>query len=330
MRQTSILEAAMSVLRLPAVALIFILVLASQTGTAQPYPTKPIRIVTVEPGGSADFVARLVALALSERLGQPVIVENRGGTGVLAIEIVAKAPADGYTLLSYSSTLWNLALLQRVSYDPVKDFAPITIAANSPNILVIGSTVPAASVKELIALAKAKPGTLNYGSGGTGSATHIAGELFKSMAGLDIVRVAYKGGAPALNALLAGQIQLFFATAASVAPHVKSNRLKALAVTSAQPSALAPGLPTVAASGLPGYESGAIYCVFAPARTSSAIIKRLNHDIVNVFQRTDVKEKFVAAGADIVASSPEQLAAVRKADMEKMRKLFKDAGFNTE
>ncbi len=306
--------------------------LAAGAGVAsgQDYPNKPVRMVTAAPGAAGDFVARVVALGLTDSWGQQVIVENRGGSGVIPIEIVAKALPDGYTLLVFGSTLWLLPFIQKVSYNPVGDFSPITLAAVTPLLLVVPPSLPVKSITELIALAKSKPGELNYASGISGSATHLPAELFKAMAGVNIVRVAYKGGAPAISALIGGEVQVMFATASGAGPHVNSGRLRALAVTSAQPSALFPGLPTVAASGLPGYDAASIMCIFAPAKTPAALVGRLNREIVRVLNKADVKERFIKAGSEVVASSPGQLAASMKSDMATMGKVIKDAGIRAQ
>jgi tripartite-type tricarboxylate transporter receptor subunit TctC len=300
--------------------------------SGQNYPVKPIRLVTAEPGGGNDLAARLIVQGLGGSLGQPMIVDNRGGAGgIIAADIVAKAQPDGYTLLLYANNIWIIPLLQsQAPFDAMRDFAPITWAARSPNIMVVHPALPVKSVADLIAHARARPGELNYGSGGTGSSTHLAVELLKSMAGIDIVRVPFKGNAPALNAVFAGEVQLMIATAGTVAPHLKSGRLRALAVTSAQPSPLAPGLPTIAASGLPGYESIQIYGVFAPGRAAATIVKRLNEEIVRVLGRADVKEKFLAAGVEPVGSTPQQLAATIKSEIARMSKVIKDAGIREE
>ena len=300
------------------------------TGSGQVFPTKPIRLFTTEAGGGADFVARLVAQGLSSALGQPVIVENRGG-GVVAGEIVAKAPPDGYTIL-LQGTAFLLAPFLRSSapFDPVRDFAPITLADRSPNVLVVHPSLPIRSVKELIALAKARPGALNYASGSTGASPHLAAELFNSMAGVKIVRVNYRGTAPALNDLIAGEVQLMFATAGAGTPHVKSGRLKALAVTSAQPSALAPGLPTVAATGLPNYESVSLHVIFAPAKTPAPVINQLNQHMVRVLKTPETKERFLAVGVESVGSSPDELAATVKTEVTKWGKVIKEAGIKPE
>jgi len=307
--------------------------LGAGTGVGEGYPSKPIRMVTAEIGGGVDFTARLLAQGgLSERLGQQVIVDNRGGAGgAIAAEIVIKAPPDGHTLLLYASSIWFLPLLRRnVPFDPVRDLAPITCAARAPNLFVVHPGVPVASVKELIALAKARPGELNYGSGGTGSSAHLAAELFKAAAGVDIVRIPYKGTGPALNDLLAGRLNMMFGTAGALSSHVRTGRLRALAVTSAQPSELAPGLPTMAASGLPGYESTSIYGVFGPPRMPAAVIRRLNQEMVSILGRPDVKEKFLFNGMEPVGSSPAELAAMRDSEMARVGKLIKAAGIREE
>jgi len=306
--------------------------LAVPATPAQNYPTKPIRLVTAEAGGGNDFAARLIVQGLAGSLGQNMVIDNRGGAGgSIAAEIVAKARPDGYTLLLYANNIWLIPLLRsNVPYDPVRDFAPITWAAKSPSTVVVHPALPVKSMEDLIAYAKARPGELNYGSGGSGSTTHLAVELFKSMTGVNIVRVPFKGNGPALNALIGGQVHLMFATAGSVAPHLKSGRLKALAVTSAQPTSLAPGLPTVASAGLPGYESISIYGVFAPSKTPPALVKRLNEEIVQVLGRADVKERFLLSGVEAVGSSPEQLGAIMKSEIVRMGKVIKDAGIREE
>lgn len=291
----------------------------------QSYPTKPIRLVTSEPGSGVDLVARLAAQGLTDSLGRQVIVENRGG--MLAGDTVLRAMPDGYTLLVSGTSLWLSPFMREsATYDPVRDFSPITLAASSPNVLTVHPSLPVESVKDLVALARSRPGELNYGSGSTGAPTHLAAELFKALSGVNIVRIPYKGTGPAMNALMAGQVQLMFVSTSSVAPHVNAGRLKALAVTTAQPSALAPGLPTVAAAGLPGYEATSLVAVFAPARTPAPLINRLNLEIVQLLGRTQVKERLFNSGAESIGSSPEELAAAMKSDMSKWGKLIKAAG----
>jgi len=293
------------------------------TVLGQNYPTKPIRMVTAQIGGGADFTARLVAQGLSSAVGRSVVVDNRGLT---SMQIVANAPPDGYTLLCYGSPMWIGPLMQDVSWNPVKDFAPITVATKTPNILAVHPSVPAKSVRELIALAKARPGELNYASGSPGATSHLGGELFKSMAGVDIVHIAYKGNGPALTALIAGQVQMMLANVAGVLPHVSAGRLTALAVTSAQPSALAPGLPTVSAAGLPGYELVTTVSLFAPAGTPAPLIKLLNQTLVRVLNSADIKEKFFRTGVEVEPGSPEELMATMKSEIAQFGKVVKDAG----
>lgn len=290
---------------------------------AQPYPAKPIRIVTVAPGSANDIVARLIAQELRPALGQTVIVDNRG---TIAAEIVARAPADGYTLLLYGSAVWLSPFIRsHVPYDPVKDFSPIALVAASPNILVVHPSLPVRSARELIALAKQRPGELNYAAGSLGAAPHLAAELFKAMGKVNIVRVAYKGTGGSLIGIISGEVELMFPTAGSVTPHIKAGKLRALAVTSLKPTALAPGLPLLSAT-LPGYESVSLNGTFAPAKTPEAIIRRLNTEIVRVMQRGDIREKLAAAGTDAMATTPEEFAATIKSEMAKWGKLIKDSG----
>ena len=306
-----------------------VMVLAAGGASGQSYPYKPIRIVTSEPGSGTDLMARLIAQRLTDSFGRQVIVDNRGGT--LAREVVLRAPPDGYTLLLSGTSLWLSPFMrEHASYDPVRDFLPITLAASSPNVLTVHPSLPVESVRDLVALARSRPGELNYGSGSTGAPTHLAAELFKAMAGVDMVRIAYKGTGPAINALLGGQVQLMFVSTTSVAPHVKSGKLKALAVSTAQPSALAPGLPTMSATGLPGYEATSLFGMFAPAHTPAAIIGLLNREIVQVLNRTEVKERLFNSGVEPIGSLPAELAATMKSEMAKWGKLIKSAGIREE
>ena len=293
--------------------------------SAQEFPQKPIHIFTTEPGGGSDFAARVVAQGLSASLGQPVIVENRGGSGVIAAMAVVKAAPDGYNLLLFGSTIWLLPFLQDdVPYDPVRDLAPITLTNRAPNILLVHPSLPVKSVRDLVALAKARPHEMNYSSGPTGSSNHLGAELLKSLANVDIVRVPYKGTALALNALIGGEVQLMFGTAAAVTPHLKSGRLRALAVTTAKPSVLMPDLPAIAAT-LPGYESVAQSGVFAPTGTPPALINRLNREIVQLLSRTEIKQRFFTAGTEAIGSTPEEFATAVKAEMTSMGKVIREA-----
>jgi tripartite-type tricarboxylate transporter receptor subunit TctC len=304
-------------------ALTSLLLVRAEPGWTQTYPVKPIRIVTTEVGSATEIVARMIAQKLSPTLGQQLIIDNRG---IIAGEIVSRAVPDGYTLLSYGSPLWLSPLMRDVPYDPVADFAPITLTAAAPNILVVHPSLPARSVKELIALAKARPGELNYASSSTGGSPHLAGELFKSMAKVNIVRVPYKGAGPALIALMGGELQLMFPAAGAVTPYVKAGKLRALATTSLEPSPLAPGLPTMAAAGLPGYETASLLGVFAPARTPAAIVSKLHREIAQTLRSTEIRERLFALGMEAVGSTPEQTAATIKGEIAKWSRLIKEAG----
>ena len=256
---------------------------------AQPNSAKPIRIVTGRAGGGGDFGARLIAPGLSDALGQSVIVENRSNS-VIGAEVTAKAAPDGSTMFLAGNNFWIGPLLQKMPYDVDGDFLPVTLLARAPNILVVHPSLPVSSVKGLIALARARPGEINYASGPTGVPNHIAAEMLKSMARVNIVRVPYTGAAPAISNLLGGETHLMFANAPPALPHMKSGRLRALAVTTAKPTVLAPGLPTIAESGLPGYESVSDDAIFVPARTPATIISRLNQEIVKILNLPDLKE----------------------------------------
>ncbi len=294
---------------------------------AQSYPAKPVRFVTSEPGGGNDIVARVLAEGLTTSLGQRVIVDNRG---IVAAEIAKNANPDGYTLLVYGANIWLLPYLrEHVAWDPLRDFAPVTIAVQLPNVLVVHPTVPVKSVRELIDYAKARPGKLDYAAGTIGVSPHLSAELFKAMTSIDIVRVPYKGGGPALNGLIAGETHLMFPNVGGAMPHMKSGRVRALAVSSAQPSALAPGLPTIAAT-VPGYEFAAVICLYAPAKTPAAIVEQLNREAVRVLKSPEVKERLFNSGAEVMANSAREFAAYMKADMQKMGKVIRDAGIKSE
>jgi tripartite-type tricarboxylate transporter receptor subunit TctC len=292
---------------------------------AQNYPDRVVRVITTPAGSGSDFAARLVSQALSRTFGQQVIVDNRGNN---AAEIVIKSPADGYTLLCWGSPVWiTQFLLENLSWDPVRDLAPITMLASSPNVLVVHPSMPVKSVKELIALAKAKPGVLNYASPGTnGGAVFIAAELFKNMANVNIVHVPYKGTGPALLGVIGGEADLMFPSFVSVAPQIKAGKLRALAVTTARPSALAPGCrrwPRPRAS----RAMNRMACSACGRRlgTPAAIISRLNQEVVKILHTPEIKEKFFSSGAETVGSSPEEFAAFIKSDIAISGKLIRDA-----
>lgn len=299
--------------------------------SAQAYPTKPVRVVTAAAGGSNDFAARILAQELAARLNQAVIVDNRGGRFIPG-EIVASASPDGHTLLFSGTTLWLGPLLQggRAPYDPIADFAPIVLATSSPNVLVVNPSVPAKTVKELIALARAKPGTLNYSSGSLGASAHLAGEMFKAMAGIDMACIPYKGAGPSLNALMAGEVQLSFPAASSGMPHVRAGRLRVLAVTSDKPSELAPGVPTVASSGLPGFESTSIVGMLAPRKAPPAVVAQLNRELNAALSKPDVKEKFFRAGMEIVGGDSARFSRTIEDEVDKYGKLIKSAGIRID
>ncbi len=306
------------------------LVLGAGAACGQDYPSKPVRLLTAEAGGGLDFQARIVAQGLSAALGRQVLVDNRGA-GAYAAEIVAKSAPDGYTLLIYGSNVWLAPLLRSdLPWDVMRDLAPVALTTRGPNLVAVTPTLPVKSIKELIALARARPGQLNYASGSTGSSPHLSAELFKYMAGVKITRISYRGNAQAYADVIRGEVPLIFPTSTSVAPHLLSGKVRALAVTTAQRSALFPALPTVAESGLPDYEAASINGMFAPAGTSAAIIGRINAEVARVFARPDVKEKFVNIGVEAVASSPEEFSATLKAEIARMGKMIKAAGLRDE
>ncbi len=321
----------MSARRLTAgIALALAPFLAPIPACAQEYPAKPVRLVTAEVGGGHDLAARLIAQGLSANLGQQFIVDNRSGA-MIAGQYVAKAPPDGYTLMIYGSSLWLMPFMRsNVPYDVMRDFVPIGLEVNSPIVVVVHPSLPVKTVKELIALAKAKPGALDYATGQTGASTHLASELFKVMAGIDMQRIPYKGNGPAMNGLIGGQVQLMFPTAGTVATHLKSGRVRALAITSAKPSALFPDLPTVAAAGLPGYECDSMIGAFAPAKMAPAIISLLSKEMAIAVNQPEVKQRFAAAGVETIGSSPQALAAAVKSEMARLGKLIKDIGLRED
>jgi tripartite-type tricarboxylate transporter receptor subunit TctC len=319
-------------------SVIGVLALASSSGVAQAasapdahtYPYKPIRIVTSGVGGGSDFTARRVAEGISGPLGQPVVVENRGGGGAGTGGIVARATPDGYTLLVGSNSLWVGPLFDTMPYDMEKDFAPVSTTSIAPLALVVHPTVPANSVKELIALGKAQPGKLNYGSSAIGSSIHFAAELFKSMAGVNFVRIPYKGGGDVVIAVTGNQVQLIFASGSIITPQIKAGRVRALAVTSAEPSALLPGLPTMASAGLPGYEVIGLDGILATAGTPSSVIHRLNEAIVRHLGKPETKERFFSTGVEAFGSTPEDFAARIKSETSTIARLMKGAGVHAQ
>jgi hypothetical protein len=308
------------------VAVCMVAVSLSTTVCAQTYPATHVRIITAAAGGGSDFATRLIAGPLAAALGQQVIVENRG---LLAADVAAKAPADGYTLLLSGQTLWLLPFMRDHVASNVTDFTPITTATETVNILLVHPSLPAKSVRELIDLARARPGQLNFATSGNGSSVHIAAELFKSMAGINVQRINYKGASQALTELISGQTQFMFGVPGSVVPHIKAGRLRALAISGAKPSPLMPGLPPVAQT-VPGYEVASRLALFAPAGTPASIVTRLNREVVRVLNRSDVKNKFNESQIEIVGDTPEQLAAMIKAEIATTAKIIKEAGIRAE
>lgn len=303
--------------------IVMLLVFGGAQGiAAEHFPAKPIRVVTTAPGGSSDIVLRLISPLLNAAWGQPLVIDNRG---LIDAEIVSNAPPDGYTYLLDGSSTWITPLLQKTPYDPVKDLAPVMIVASTPNVMVVHISVPVNSVNELIALAKAKPGVLNYASGGVGGTSHLGAELFKSLTGTNMVHVPYRGTGPAIGALVGGETQLLFASAGTVLPHVKSGKIKLLAVGTTKPSSLTPGLPTVAAS-VPGFESVLLIGMFAPARTPAFAIDRVNRDIVRALSPPDIVAKLASAGVEPVGNSPQEFAVLLKNDLAKWGKVIREAG----
>ena len=303
---------------------------ATSTASGQAYPVKTLRLIASQSaGGGVDTVARLVALRLSEALGQTVIVDNRAGAnGSLAAEMTAKSPPDGYTLMlgAVGNLGVNRYFIKQMNYDPFTELAPVTLAVSSSSVLVVHPSVPAKSVRELLALAKARPGALAYGSSGVGGAGHLAGALFQSMAKVSLLHVPYKGGAPAMVDLVAGQVQLGFASTPTALPHIGSGRLRALAVSTAQRSKLLPDLPTVAEAGVPGYEAHSWYGFVVAAKTPQAIVARLNKEIVQILNRPEAGESLLKVGLETWTSTPEIFGSYIKSEYEKWGRIIREAG----
>ena len=306
----------------------------SSGGSGQAYPNKPIRLISpYAPGGGSDTLARIIGPKLTESWGQPVIIENRpGAAGSIGAEAAAKATPDGYTLLVTPSAVLtiNPHIYSRLRYDPVKDFAPITIASNSPYLLVVHPATPVTTVRELIAYARAKPGQLNYSSSGNGSSTHLAGVLFSQLADIQWVHVPYKGAAPALVDLLGGQIHLRFSSVVPVLPHVRAGKLRSLGISSAKRYSPLPEVPTISEAGLPGFVVESWYSVLAPARTPRAIVTKLNTEIVRHLQSEEMKSRMAADGAEVIGSTPEELAKWIRADLARWAKPVKESGARAE
>lgn len=307
---------------------------AASTSSGQAYPVKPIRfIVPFAAGGGNDNVARLVGKRLADSLGQPVVIDNRPGAGgVLGAELAAKAAPDGYTLFlgGVGSHAINPNLHERLPYDPVKDFAPIALLASAPLILVVHPSVSADSIREFIALARSKPGQFNYASNGNGSSSHLAAVMFDAMAGVSMVHVPYKGLSPALTDLLSGRVQLMFSSVVAILPHIKAGKLRGLAGTASKRLSSMPELPTLAESGLTGYEASSWYGVLAPAGTPGEIVAKLNAGMVKALEQPEVRNSLLAEGAEPVGGTPEQFAAHIRSEMERLGKLIREAKIRIE
>jgi tripartite-type tricarboxylate transporter receptor subunit TctC len=296
---------------------------------AQPYPNRPLRwVVPVAPGGSPDVLARLLAPRLSELLGQQVVVDNRaGGNAMIGAELVARAPADGYTLLlATGQHTVTPSLVKKMPYDIVADFTPVVLIMQAPQLLTVHPSVPARSVRELIALARAKTGRLNFGSGGLGSAAYMSGELFKSMAKVEMVHVSYKGAGPALIDLLGGHLDLMFPAILSGAPYHKAGRLRGLGVTSPRRHPSLPEIPSIAEAALPGYQTGSWYGILAPAGTPREVVNRINAAVVKLVNAADIRDALIAQGGDPETSTPEELARLMKEELARSAQIVKAAG----
>jgi tripartite-type tricarboxylate transporter receptor subunit TctC len=317
-------------------ALLAVLVAAFPGGAAfaQAYPSKPIRlIVPFAAGGGNDAVARLVGKRLADSLGQPVLVDNRPGAGgVVGAELAAKSAPDGYTLFlgGVGSHAINPNLHRKLPYDPVRDFAPVELLAQAPLVLVVHPSVPARDIAEFIAYARANPGRLNFASNGNGSSSQLAAVMFDAMAGVDMVHVPYKGLSPALADLLSGQVQLMFSSVVAILPHIKAGKLRGLATTGAKRLASLPELPTIAESGLPGYEASSWYGILAPAGTPRAVVDRLNAELTKALDQPEVRASLIAEGAEPAGGSPEVFAQHIRSEMERLGKLIRDANIRLE
>jgi tripartite-type tricarboxylate transporter receptor subunit TctC len=312
-----------------AIALTFAVLLMPGATHAQSYPSKPIRfIVPFAPGGGNDVVARLIGGKLAEAWGHQVVIDNRPGAGGnIAAEVVARANPDGYTIFLFNSAnAIAPSLYKKLAYNPVSDFEPVILISTSPFALVVHPSIPAQSVKDLIALAKAKPKTLTFASGGNGSSTHLAGEQFRQMAGIDIVHVPYKGAGPAFVDLIAGQVSMYFASIPPALPQLKAGRVRALAVTSERRTSLLPELPTIAEAALPGYQSGASYGVVVPARTPAATVRKLNAEIARMLREPDVRSRLSTQGMEIASGTPQDFARFMNAEIAMWAKVVNASG----
>ena len=306
---------------------------AAAAGNAQPYPIKPLRmVVPFAPGGGTDVIARYLATGMAESMNRQVVVDNRAGAnGIIGTEIVARAPADGYTLLFVSSPhSVNPSLYPKLPYDTLRDFAPVSLVAASPYVLVVHPSLPARNVKELIALAKARPDQITYASGGSGSSAQLAAELFNQMAGVKIREIPYKGAGPALLAVVSGESAVVFGNALTVKPHIENGRLRALGIASPKRSPSAPELPTIAEAGVPGYSADAVLGLLAPARTPRAIVEKLNAEVHRIMRTPAATDAMRSVGVDIALSTPEEFGRIIESEMQRWGKLVRTLKIKVE
>ena len=300
--------------------------LAGAAAAQDGYPTRVVRIVTSEPGSTNDLVARMVARGLTASIGQ-TIIENRGG---VSPEVVARAAPDGYSILFFGNAAWIMPLFRKMPYEPLRDLAAVSTGCAQPTVLAVHPSLPVKNVKEVIALARARPDQINYGVGATIAGPTLAMEIFKHMTKVDMVKINYRGTGPAANALMAGEVQVMFVGAGSIMPQVRAGKLRALAVTTPEPTPLVPGVPTVAASGLPGYEYTLVIGFMAPAKTPPAIVNLLSREIVQILKNPDVNKRLFDSGVEAFGTTPENFAARIKADIEQWRQIIKDNGIQVE
>ena len=314
------------------ILMIFCGLVYAQNVSNEVWPSRPIRIITTDPGGAADIAARLIAPSLSKSFGQSVFIDNRSGGGsITAIEAVVSSNPDGHTLLLYGSPVWLMQLMKsKLSWDPIRDLSPVSLVITQPNVLAVHPSLPVKSVQDLITLARQKPGELNYSSGSIGASNHLAAELFNSMAKVKIERIPYKGGGAALMGVLTNQTQLIFGTTASVKPQIESGKLRAIAVTTSQPSILLPGVPTISASGLPGYEALTLYALFAPSKTPKNIIQLINQEVVKALNNPEVKQSLMKSGNEATPSTPEGLAKIIDDDIFRWGKIIREANITVD
>jgi len=321
-------------MRLLRPLVLFVLVLVACAAPAQQYPARPIRVlIPFTAGSAADIIARAMEPALRDKLGQALVIDNRGGAGGnIAAELTAKSAPDGYTIMmaTIGTHAINYSLYSKLPFHPIRDFTPVALVGESPNALVINTRVPADSIKELIALAKARPGQLNYGSSGAGTTVHLSAELFSSMAGVKMVHVPFKGATEALTALLGGQLDLMFASLSSSISLIKSGRLKAFAVTGAQRSPSIPELPTMAEAALPGYAAAAWFGIVGPAGMPQPVVTTLNSVTLAALDTQDVKNRLFASGVEVRTSTPEEFARLIESELRKWAKVVKDSGAKAE